>query len=421
MMLGDASKVKHVLFRDLVSDIPSTTYATHGLYMYPAKFIPQVVRYVIRRYTREGGWVFDPFAGYGTVAIEASLAGRNCILWDLNPILHLLVRASLYTDHLSLSDFHLDFDYDKPFHPRWNNIFYWHPPEFYKVLSRAWGYWHREVSWKLKPLIAIPLLKVTRYFSYSDEKISKLYRSRYAEEKVRKLLTSNWEAEMKKMYWEYARDVMRKVREYQSYKPKQIECEVRASDEAFFTGNRVIVDSIKERLEREVDIMLTSPPYMQAQEYIRSFKLELAWLGFSGNFISTLASHEIPYNGVGEGAISSRTYEVFKREVEKLGYEKLLELYVSYFNSIALFLNNNHGKVRDTIAIFVGPVKVRGIRISIDTIIKEHLEHLSWRHEVTLIDTIVTRRLFKTEVNPATGLKDERTPTEHLLVMRCKS
>jgi len=77
--------------------------------------------------------------------------------------------------------------------------------------------------------------------------------------------------------------------------------------------------------------------------------------------------------------------------------------------------------VRDTIAIFVGPVKVRGIHISIDTIIKEHLEHLSWRHEATLIDTIVTRRLFKTEINPATGLKDERTPTEHLLVMRRRS
>jgi hypothetical protein len=37
--------------------------------------------------------------------------------------------------------------------------------------------------------------------------------------------------------------------------------------------------------------------------------------------------------------------------------------------------------------------------------------------------TIVTRRLrlFKTEINPATGLKDERTLTEHLLVMRCRS
>jgi len=104
----DTIKVQYVLFRDLVDDIPSTTYATHGLYMYPAKFIPQVVRCVIKKYTHDGDRIFDPFAGYGTVAIEASLTGRNCILWDLNPILHLLVRASLYTDPLSISRFILD-------------------------------------------------------------------------------------------------------------------------------------------------------------------------------------------------------------------------------------------------------------------------------------------------------------------------
>ena len=38
----------------------------------------------------------------------------------------------------------------------------------------------------------------------------------------------------------------------------------------------------------------------------------------NSNIISKLANHEIPYNGVGEGAISSRTYGVFRREVEKL-------------------------------------------------------------------------------------------------------
>jgi urease accessory protein UreE len=42
--------------------------------------------------------------------------------------------------------------------------------------------------------------------------------------------------------------------------------------------------------------------------------------------------------------------------------------------------------VRDTIAVFVAPVKVSNIRIPIDTIIKELLEHLGWRHETTLID-----------------------------------
>jgi len=412
--------LQRVLFRRLVSEIPSTTYATHGLYMYPAKFIPHVVRYVIDRYTISGDRLFDPFAGYGTVAIEASMTGRNCVLWDLNPILYLLAAASLYNEPLSLEDLYVDFDYPEFFHPRWANILYWHPQEFFRVLSRVWGYWHKSVEKKLKPLVAIPLLKVTRYFSYSDERIAKLYKSKYAKEKVQKLLGINWRDKMEKMYWDYAREVVEKVNEYQRYDPQQVEVVVRASDEKVFTDKYAIVDSTKERLDREVNVLITSPPYLQAQEYIRSFKLELAWLGFSGRFITTLSKCEIPYNRrVREGHISSKTYEALKREIEKLNHEKLLELYVSYFNSLALFLNNNHDKIRDIIAFFVGPVKVRNMRIPIDTVIKEHLEYLGWRHEVTLIDTIVSRRLFKSKTNPATGLEDERTPTEHLLVMRC--
>jgi DNA methylase. len=138
--------VKSVLFRELVKEVPSTTYATHGLYMYPAKFIPQVVRYVINNYTSPGDWLFDPFAGYGTVAVEAAITGRNCVLWDLNPMLHLLASASVYSGPLTLKDLYVDFSYPEPFHPRWSNITYWHPREFYEVLSRAWGYWHNEVK-----------------------------------------------------------------------------------------------------------------------------------------------------------------------------------------------------------------------------------------------------------------------------------
>src|SRR3972149_9112828 len=77
-----------VSFRALVPEIPSTTYATFGLYKYPAKFIPQVSAYALRTYSRPGMSVFDPFAGYGTVGIVARVYGNSYELWDLNPLLN---------------------------------------------------------------------------------------------------------------------------------------------------------------------------------------------------------------------------------------------------------------------------------------------------------------------------------------------
>lgn len=397
----------NVLFRSLVKDISSTTYATHGLYYYPAKFIPHVIRYVIKKYANEGDWVFDPFAGSGSVAIECHLLNRNYVLWDLNPILEILVRASTYMDEASIDELLVDFTHEQKFRPKWRNLLYWHPREFLEVLERAWGYYHYVVPDKLKPLVAIPLLKTTRYFSYSDEKIAKLYKSKKAVEKVEKLLNSNWKQLMIKMYMEEVRRLVNKIREFQKYNPYKVRGVVRAG-----------IDSLKEKLDREVDILLTSPPYLQAQEYIRSFKLELFWLGYSEDEIRKLQKLEIPYREPPAVQVQSETYLQYREKIIELKHENLLKIYDSYFKSLVLFLNNNHQYVRKYMAIFVGPVKIRNIRIPIDEVLKEHLESLGWIHEVTFIDRIVARKLFESRINPATGLPDERTPTEHLLIMK---
>ncbi|MEM4913732.1 MAG: hypothetical protein QW579_05970, partial [Desulfurococcaceae archaeon] len=196
--------------------------------------------------------------------------------------------------------------------------------------------------------------------------------------------------------------------------PKNVEIIVKTSRRV--NGRLVVFDSLSERLDRDVKLLITSPPYLQAQEYIRSFKLELAWLGYSGSDLRALQMREIPYNNPPRVEVKSRVFQVLREEVKKYG-DKLLMLYDAYFCSLAHFLNVNHDRV-EYMAIFVGPVKIRATRIPIDEVLREHLESLGFNHVETLIDKIVARRLFKTDVNPATGLEEERTPTEHLLVMK---
>ena len=401
------SKYVNVIFRRLEREVPSTTYATHGLYGYPAKFIPHVVRFVLKKYTNKGDWVFDPFAGYGTVAIECSLMGRNYIVWDLNPMLTIFVKAATSTYVPSPEEIAVDWDYQGFFKPYWSHLEYWHPKEFLDVLCRGWRYYHHQISDELKPIAAIPLLKVTKYFSYADLQVAKLYKSKKAKERVKNLLKSDWKLELKRLYNEKVKEVIRKIREYNELKPKPVEGIIRAG-----------IDSLKEELNEEVDIILTSPPYLQAQEYIRSFKLELFWLGFTEHEVRRLQKAEIPYNYPPHIEIKSKTYEQYKEKVRRLGHKKLLEIYEAYFGSLAYFFERVYDKVRKYICIFVGPVKIRNIKIPIDEILKEILESMGWAHEKTYIDTVVSRRLFETKINPATGLPDERMQTEHLLVMR---
>lgn len=52
---------------------------------YPGNFCPQIVNQLVRRYTKKGECVFDPFVGSGTSIIEAEKLGRRALGMDLNP------------------------------------------------------------------------------------------------------------------------------------------------------------------------------------------------------------------------------------------------------------------------------------------------------------------------------------------------
>jgi hypothetical protein len=52
---------------------------------YWGNFIPQIPNQFLRRYTKKGEWVLDPFLGSGTTLIECKRLGRNGVGVELNP------------------------------------------------------------------------------------------------------------------------------------------------------------------------------------------------------------------------------------------------------------------------------------------------------------------------------------------------
>ncbi|MCA9797105.1 MAG: site-specific DNA-methyltransferase [Candidatus Eremiobacteraeota bacterium] len=52
---------------------------------YWGNYIPQIPHQMMRRYTRKGDWVLDPFLGSGTTLIEAQRMGRHGLGVELQP------------------------------------------------------------------------------------------------------------------------------------------------------------------------------------------------------------------------------------------------------------------------------------------------------------------------------------------------
>lgn len=64
---------------------------------YHGNFIPQVPRQLIKRYTKKGDFVLDPFLGSGTTAFECESLKRGCIGIELNPELVSYVQEKIDT------------------------------------------------------------------------------------------------------------------------------------------------------------------------------------------------------------------------------------------------------------------------------------------------------------------------------------
>ncbi|GCF11398.1 DNA methyltransferase [Dictyobacter arantiisoli] len=70
-----------------------TVWGPHGYHRYPAKFIPQLVRQIIERYSDPGDLVGDTFVGSATTGVEALRSGRRFWGSDINPVALLISRA----------------------------------------------------------------------------------------------------------------------------------------------------------------------------------------------------------------------------------------------------------------------------------------------------------------------------------------
>lgn len=84
-----------------------STYFAHGIHRYKGKFYPQLAKSLLNLSGVEPGrsLVLDPFGGSGTVALEAVLSGVDAVSVDQNPIAVAIAEAKLTLTRVSLKRF----------------------------------------------------------------------------------------------------------------------------------------------------------------------------------------------------------------------------------------------------------------------------------------------------------------------------
>ncbi len=423
--------VQAISLRSVCSDVRGTTYATHCIHpFYPARFIPQVPRYVLEHYPvdRRPAVVLDPFAGAGTTAVEAYLLGHHSWTVDVNPLTAFLVRVKLTPvpertlpavwhaclDHIARMRFGRD-----DFTPVWKDLTYWFPEEVLPPLRRMWGYLHRLGDSVEARILRAAALAVTRHFSWGDSTVPKLFKSKRRKTELPRILDElarNPDLPfvlLKETVRRYVHGAVGLDRLARGARVEVTGMPSSLPSDGLWALTQTLdarqIGPVLREAEHKVgaiDYIITSPPYCYAQEYFRSTKIDLYWLGLADDMtLRRWVKCEIGYTTAEPAVIGDlrrrlpsldRFLGLVEQDVGS-GRRSNLRILQGYFADLWRVLEQVVPFLRPGgwCAVFVGEPRVLGHIAPLHTIIAECLEALGLEVYDLLYDVIRARNLFR--------------------------
>ena len=265
-------------------------YASHHLHAFAARFPPQLPRAFIRGLTNHGDVVLDPMMGSGTTVVEAWLEGRRGVGLDIDPLALRLCRVKttpLRIEHLQKAtekivsraqklakaktiEQHLAKRFDertKAF------VDYWFPPTTQRELLALVLTIESVSDVSIRQFLELTLSSIVITKSGGVTRARDLAHSRphLDKEKVPKNALEQFSLRLHKNLNTIAELTLNNSL---------------AAPLAGDAQSMPFADSV-------IDLIVTSPPYANALDYMRAHKFSLVWLGQSVDNLSKLRAEYI--------------------------------------------------------------------------------------------------------------------------------
>ncbi len=382
-----------------------SNYASHNFHAFPAKFPPQLPRKFIEGLTNLGDVVLDPMMGSGTTVVEALLAKRQSVGFDIDPLaVHLsrvktarldveqlrqvgrqIIREALSAlNNREMLSNHLARCFDDKTR---NFINYWFAPPTQLELAALVMQIQKLTKPELRDFFSIILssIIITKSggvslafdLAHTRPHRAKLVLSQSGEvilkdttdgnSKRVKLLTKTLRSPIE----EFEKRLHRNLSGVIQYAPDMISPRIQCAD------------AQQMPLEDEtVDLIVTSPPYISnAIDYMRAHKFSLVWLGYP---IQELGNKRKAY--IGGEAISDVAFldlpSFACQVVDSISHvdKKKGQTVHRYYSEMTLVLKEMYRVLRPGKAaiVVVGTSVIRGIDTQIDLCLAEIGKHVGF-------------------------------------------
>lgn len=357
-------KLASLLQGDLNFHGENSTYASHDLHAFAAKFPPQLPRTFIRGLTRSGDLVLDPMTGSGTVLVEALLEGRKTIGFDIDPLALRLSQTKCLPLDISLirelanrvasqaminlaNSVLIENEIERRFNtPTKAFLDYWFLPTTQRELMALVLAIEEIPDTRSRQFLELTLssIIVTKSGGVSQARDLAHTRPHKVESKVPKNALEQFSIRVRKNLVSIAR-----------LKRDGLTSLAIAGD----AKGLPLKDSV-------VDLVVTSPPYANAIDYMRAHKFSLTWLGEPIEKLSTLRAAYIGSERTGSiqyaplpGGVEDVIQGLSQRDVNRAAMLR------RYFAEMRSVLRECFRVLREDspAIVVVGPSTMRGIDI----------------------------------------------------------
>lgn len=426
-------------YNSLLTSNNSNNTNYHYLHFYPGRIYPYIPRYLLALsdIKEMNGTLLDPFAGSGTILLESLInpfVSREALGVEINPLGRLISKVKITPFNTNLiseymkellriysnctTDIHTII-------PAYKNIDMWFSMDATNKLAKLkfaiqnleaerdikdffWLCFSsiiRKVS-KADPYIPPPVvLKVEKYKNTPKFNKLKEHLERVKSPNLRKIFEEEALSNRKKL------DIVFNVLRDSHVEGKIIWDDARKIKEGILTERGFIDKNNSHRLPpNSIDIIFTSPPYLTAQKYIRTSKLELLWLGYSIEEINELEKTSIGTERIRFSNIEKLGCKNIDKLIEKTFHKsksRALTVYFYFKNMVEVVRELKRIlKSNGYMILVVGDNKVLGEWISTYRLLSDIVINEGFKELVILKDRIKSRSML-TRRNETGGLIKE--------------
>jgi len=359
-----------------------TSYLTHSLHPYPAKFPPQLPKKILEDYAIKGQTVLDPFCGSGTTLIEARIFGANAIGVDVNGLAVLLSQVK--ATPLSEQQFSVVNEFISKIE---NEISNWRSGQRPKIKIKEFEGQEHWFQNNVSEEITFLLNEISKQTDRDIQNFLKIVLSSIIVRVSNQDSDTRFAAIEKNVINGYTLEVFcKKAKEYNLRMAEFSKLVQNSTELQVYNADSRNLDFIQ---DNSIDIIITSPPYANTYDYYLYHKFRKRWLDLDVKFAQ--------YNEIG----SRREYSSLKEKKEKWNDDL-----IKCFAEMHRVLKPNH-----LAFIVIGDSVIKKELIKIEKEISEFVPKIGFKvNKILSSDLSKHSRIF----NPSYAQKGKK---EHLIIL----